>query len=167
MLEGTLEGKVSAEDVDEFRRADWDEIRQAVKDSGKDGPGTYGEMIMGEFAELLKGSRGCARRPRCAKMIMGEFAELLKASKRGAPPQTTKRPKSEVIFEADPREKRTVCAQKTAFRIAPVRTLRTVTVQTGFRRDVPESGAADLPKLADIRHREAGESWFPGVEFLG
>ena len=143
MLEGTLEGKVSAEDVEEFRRADWDEIRQAVKDSGKDGPGTYGEMIMGEFAELLK------------------------ASKHGAPPQTAKRPKSEVIFEVDPREKRTVRAQKTAFRIAPVQTLRTVTVQTGFRRDVPERGAADLPKLVDIRHREAGESWFPGVEFLG
>ena len=144
MLERTLKGKVSPEAVEEFRRADWDEIRQAVTDSRKGHPGTYGELIMDEFAELLK------------------------ASKHGAPPQTAKRPKSEIIFEVNPREKRIVRARKTAFRITPIQTLRTVTVQTGFRRDIPERGeSADLPKLVDIRHREAGESWFPGVEYLG
>ena len=140
-------GKMRLDAVEEFRRADWDEIRQAIKESKKQPPDTYHALIMDELAELVE------------------------ASKHGAPPKTAKRPKAKIIFEVSLDDKKIVRAQKgTAFRITPIQTLRTVTVQTGFRRDIPErnrSDSDDWPKRVDIDHHEANETWFPGVEFLG
>ena len=138
-------GKVSIEKIEDFRRADWDEIKQALNDSGKQPPETYHELILDELSELVK------------------------ASKYGAPPQSEKRPKSKIIFEVNLDDNRVVRAQNgTAFRITPIQTLRTVTVQTGFRRDIPERNKTDdWPKRVGISHTHAGDAWLPGVEFMG
>lgn len=138
-------GKFDEGRVDEFRRAGWDEIKQAMDDSRKQTPDTYRALIMDELTELVK------------------------ASKYGAPPRGAKRPETDLTFEVNLADKRIVRAQNgTAFRITPVQTLRTVTVQTGFRRDIPERNSTDdWPKRVDISYREAGNTWFPGVKFVG
>ncbi len=138
-------GKIRKDVLDEFRESDWSEIRQAVEEHGKIRPRPYHDLIMDEFHELVK------------------------ASVHGAPPQEAERPKAKIIFEIEPREIGIVRTKKgTAFRITPVQTLRTVTVQTGFRRDMPESVGSAPPKLVRIGHSRQGSGlWFPGVEFFG
>ena len=135
---------VGMDAVEEFGRADWDEIRQAIKDSAKEFPETYHGLIMDELDELFK------------------------ASEYGAPPQGAKKPKAKAIFEVNVDEKKPARTEKgTKFRITPIQTLRTVTVQTGFRRDMPERNETGLPKLVGIKHVEQNGTWLPGVEFLG
>ena len=150
--------------LEEFRKSDWNEIRQAMD------------------ASKLEGSSTESRRVPYHDLIMGEFYELVKSSVHGAPPQTAGKPKAKIIFEINPHEVKTVPAKKgTVFRITPVQTLRTVTVQKGFirdvresadqkgsTRDVPESDASKTPKpvLIDYHDQVSGR-WFPGVEFFG
>ena len=138
------EGLIPRDALEEFQKSDWREIRQAINESKKPQPGTYHELLLDEFRELVK------------------------ASVDGAPPQAIERPKARIIFEINPREAKIVRArQGTKFRITPIQTMRTVTVQMGFRRDIPESDASELPKLVPTKHIQESERWFPGVEFYG
>ena len=136
--------RVRRDVVEEFERADWDEIQQAMKDTAKKFPSTYHGLIMDELDELSK------------------------ASKYGAPPQAARKPKAKAVFEVNLDEKKVVLTEKgTKFRITPIQKLRTVTVQTGFRRDIPERDESGLPQLVGIKHTDESGTWLPGVEFLG
>ena len=148
-LMGALEtlrskGSIPVDALEEFQNSDWREICSAIEESKKPQPDTYHDLLLDEFRELVK------------------------ASTDGAPPQAAARPKARVIFEINPGEAKVVRAGKgTQFRFTPVQTMRTVTVQTGFRRDIPESDASELPKLVPAKHIQDSETWFPGVEFYG
>lgn len=133
--------------ADAFRQATWEEIREARTDSSRPIPTTYHELIMDEFSELIKGS------------------------KNGAPPVKTTKTKrsSKIIFEMDPNQFDIVATDRgTKFRICPIQILRTVTVQTGFRREISDSDNTTPPKLVKIDFTDSsGRMWYPGVEFLG
>ena len=130
-----------------LRGAEWAEVLQAVGDSGRNAPDTYHGLVTDEFDGLLKASVG------------------------GAPPQAGPKPKSRALFELDPGQVVSVDAPNgRQFLIAPVQTLRTVTVQTGFYRDVPSpTGDAAPPRLVSSAYRPpgSGEKWYPGVELYG
>src|SRR5205807_4202046 len=52
-------------------------------------------------------------------------------------------------------------------RVVPVLRLRTVTVQKGYRRDVDTSNVSALVDIGFRDPTSPGQSWYPGVEFLG
>ena len=128
--------------ISEVRNSDEWEIRDALQYAAEDdGHG---------FEDLLK----------------GEFRELVKASKKGAPPLGSRHPRSRIQFEVDPNRIDTARGPAgTKFSITPIKRLRTVTVQTGFRRAV-KMEEDDAPSVVDIDY--LGDSKrYPGVEFLG
>ena len=130
-----------------LRNAKWEDVLQARKDAEDESPDTYHGLLMDEFSGLRE------------------------ASTNGAPPRTGPPPNSRVLFELDPSRVTTATALNgLRFAIAPVQTLRAVTVQKGFRRDIPEPGGVDdLPKLVSVSHTQQGDSrgWYPGVELFG
>ena len=130
-----------------LRSAKWKDILQAKNNAEEESPDTYHGLLMDEFSGLREASAG------------------------EAPPRTGSHPRSRVMFELDPDRVTTATVRAgLRFAIAPVQTLRAVTVQTGFRRDIPESeGVDDQPKLVKVSHIPQGESrgWYPGVELFG
>ena len=99
--------------ADALRRAEWEEILKAVEDSKQRIPDTYHGLLMDEFDGLLEASVG------------------------GAPPQEGPKIKSRALFELDPsRVVKINAVNGRQILVAPVQTLRTVTVQIGFRRDI-------------------------------
>ena len=92
---------------------EWEEISHAIQDIMNPIPDTYHELILEEFRALRR------------------------ASYHGAPPVTAPRPRSQVIFEVDPNKVRVFPGTNGArFRVTPILRLRTVTVNTGYRREV-------------------------------
>lgn len=130
-----------------LRSAGWEEVQQAIADSRRRTPDTYHGLVMDEFDGLLEASTG------------------------GAPPQAGPRPRSKALFELDPsRVVSADAANGRQFLIAPIQTLRTVTVQTGFYRDVPSPDSnASPPKIVPSVYRPPGDDagWYPGVELYG
>ena len=130
-----------------LRDADWGEMQQAIDDSKRRTPDTYHGLVMDEFEGLLKASTG------------------------GAPPQGGPKPRSKALFELDPdRIVTAAAANGRQFLIAPIQTLRAVTVQTGFRRDVPSVAGDVLPPAlvpSAYRPSDGGTGWYPGVELYG
>ena len=143
----TSRGRVSPATADSLRSAEWEEIRRALEDSGRSTPDTYHGLVLDEFDGLLE------------------------ASVRGAPPRAGPAPRSKPLFELDPSHVVSAeAANGGQLLIAPIQALRTVTVQTGFRRDIPAAGGDESPpKLVPSVYRPAGGSigWYPGVELYG
>ena len=102
-------------------------------------------------------------------LIMDEFKELNIASINGAPPLRSSRPHSNIIFEVNPNFIRNVKARNgTNMRISPIQKLRTVTVQAGYRRELPDSeDDPDPSKLVTVLFDAQNTIWHPGVQFLG
>ena len=135
-------GIIPGKTMSEVRNSDEWEVRDAMQYTVENGE--HG------FEELLK----------------GEFRELVRASLKGAPPQGSPHPKSRIQFEVDPNRieaARGPTGKK--FLITPIKRLRTVTVQTGFRRAV-RMEEDDTPGVVDIDYL-GGAKRYPGVEFLG
>lgn len=128
--------------VDGLLRHPWEEIREAIRVVLAPVAVTYDEMIREEFRFLLEGSRS------------------------GVPPQPRNAGlSSPLIFEINPNDVRTVNTPAgRTLRITPVRRLSTVTVLTGYRREVDTEGGAES---VDISFQHGTDSWYPGVEFLG
>lgn len=109
-------------------------------------------------------------RPGIRDLLDDEFGALLSASLNGAPPVQVGRPVAHVVFEVHQGDVQRVNGPNgRRIRVAPVSRLRTVTVQIGFRREVPR-GAANAgvpPDVVRVDFLEGGERWFPGVEYLG
>ena len=141
-LESVHKGINLKKTINEVRNADEWEVLNAIRHTVKDD-------VRG-FENLLK----------------GEFRELVTASIKGAPPRESLRPKSKILFEVDPNKIGTVRGSAgTKFLITPIKRLRTVTVQTGFRRAV-RMKENDIPDVVDISSLSDGKK-YPGVEFLG
>lgn len=139
------EGHLKQSSALEFSRAKWSEVEQVLQDVQRPIPSSYHELISDEFNELIKASIG------------------------GAPPVRSPRPSSKIIFEVDPHSiKRIDTSGGRKLRITPIKTLRTITVQTGFRRELSETKQNNPPRIVDISFHDAeNRQWYPGVEFLG
>lgn len=148
-LKGTLSrmvggGSIKQNIVDEILLSPWKEIEEAIKDIRKVPPTSYRELILDEFNELIT------------------------ASTKGAPPSRSPPPNSKIIFEADPHLKKIFDAPNgSKFRVQPISKLRTVTVQTGFRREILETTGNIPTEPVDIAVIHSNVKWYPGVEFLG
>jgi len=129
----------------EILQSPWVELEQALKDNKTPPPTTYNGLILEEFKELIKGSVD------------------------GAPPARSARPKSEIIFEMNPNLRKTFDGpQGSDFLVASVNRLRTVTVQTGYIREIREENNPRLPDVITTEFKDMhGHGWYPGVEFLG
>ncbi|GIV20580.1 MAG: hypothetical protein KatS3mg023_2331 [Armatimonadota bacterium] len=136
--EGLLERSVCAE----INSYDWQDIQQALQDISQLRSSNYSDLILEEFDELLN------------------------ASVNGYPP---KRDRSGVVlFEVDLSKIKCVWGprRKCQFRIAPLLRLRSVTVQTGYRREV--GGTSQPPDVVDVSFTDKDNNrWYPGTEFLG
>lgn len=133
--------------ADALRRAEWGEIQQAIEDSRRGTPDSYHGLVMDEFDGLLEASVG------------------------GAPPRDGPDVRSRALFELDPDSVvQANAANGRQFLVAPVQTLRAVTVQIGFRRDIPAAaGGASLPEIVPSVYRKPNDDqgWYPGVELYG
>ncbi len=119
----------------------WDEIRQAIIDilSARDTTG-YGNLLLDEFKALID------------------------ASINGAPPYRSPALTSPVVFEVPKSGIRKITGpggQK--FRVVPITRLRTVIVQTGYRRIDVNAESVHI----SFTDRRTGEVWYPGTELLG
>ena len=107
--------------------------------------------------------------------IKDEFKALLAASESGAPPQMFKRRQEstatglppEIRFEANLNHIRPIKVKNTEFRVMPIQTLRTVTVQKGFYREVSGGDDVSLPETTDVSFLRGEKRWYPGVEYMG
>jgi hypothetical protein len=97
-----------------------------------------------------------------------EFIKLKEASENGSPPNFDSKRSESYYFEVikDSRKNYTMKNGK-IIRITPVRKLRAVMVQRGYRRPV-KTYNDDKPKLIENYYiDENGQHWYPGVELFG
>lgn len=131
--------------------AAWETIQDAIKFVEKPVPKTYHELIQDEFMDLVT------------------------ASKDGAPPQMLKQlresdtngPPPSILFEANLNHIRTARVGNADFRVMPIQKLQTVTVQTGFRREVSREDDVHPPDPVDVSFQSGGHRWYPGVKYMG
>ena len=146
---GRSKNHISADTAHKLLNEDWNTVKDALEFVEKPVPETYRELVQEEFMELMK------------------------ASVDGAPPQTangkgvTTSTTTKVIFEANRNHIRSVTTEGTKFRIIPIQKLRTVTVQTGFRREISDGNMENIPKLVPVSFRRGDKEWYPGVEYMG
>ena len=108
------------------------------------------------------------------ELIRDEFRKLLDGSERGIPPQRDDNVRGETICEMIPEMRQTFSIRDQTFRVSPVSRLTTITVQTGYHREISDSGnqqqqAAPQVKYDD-RFRDSQQNtvrWFPGVQYTG
>ena len=148
------QGMLSADQMYDIRDSDWEVLKDAIDNAREEPKGGFEDMISGEF-------RG-----------------LLDAAENGAPPERRADYKR-VLFEVERGSTRGMTLLGRELRVTPVKRLRTITAQTGFRRMIaageaaggPRNGATgDEPaevKEVDISFDHNGHRWYPGVEFLG
>lgn len=135
--------------INEVRNSGEDEVRRAIED-------------VTERTKLSK-------RIDFEDLLRNEFRELVDASRNGAPPRRTPNDRSRVLFEVDSNKITTVNGPGgTEFLVTPIKRLRTITVQTGFRRAVTMD-ENDAPGLIDVGFRSpsSDRKAYVGVEFLG
>lgn len=143
----TLEGLVTRKYISELTyseifRYEWDEIKNAIDDVINNDPdSSYNDLISEEFTALKH------------------------ASINGAPRREVKAPS---VFEVDINRIRKFRSKELGltFRITPVLKLRTVVVNTGYRREVDTQEPA---RPVDISFNTEGSDrlWLPGAEFIG
>lgn len=139
-------GKITKKTYEAFDKAGWKDIQEALQNSDKPVSTTYHGLIMSEFDELVK------------------------ASIYGAPPHIPENPgQTKVIFEADPNSRTVATTRNKKFLITPIQTLRTVTVQKGYTREIPDDSEDPdkPPPIIPVDITDAGNKWYPGIEFLG
>lgn len=103
-------------------------------------------------------------------MLVDEFHSLQKASKEGSPLICGN---SNPSFEVIKQDVRNFDVRGMRFTVAPVRTLKTVSVQTGYRRaissqnDVDDSGIKGEMVPIHYNNRKDNVFWYPGAVFMG
>ena len=137
---------------DEILHNDWDDIDEAITavTSSSNQTLSYNTLIVDEFKKLIDGSNN------------------------GIPPQRD-RARGETICEMIPAAREVFGVGNQTFRVSPVSRLTTVTVQTGFRREVSASNATNIPQPARlVEHldvfpddQDRDTRWFPGIEYMG
>ena len=103
-----------------------------------------------------------------SELVNEEFKALQEASVNGVPPTHGPAPSSPVIFRVDPHLVRKIPGPAgRKLRITPILRLRTVTVQTGYRREVDTKNPATIADASFPDPIDAQQQWCAGVEFLG
>jgi hypothetical protein len=136
-------GQITENTFSEISRYSWLEKKNAIDDTLKlKIPATYRDLILEEFKALLD------------------------ASINGSPPIIiSPRPSEPILFEVDPTrvKKINISNKKLKFIITPIERLNTIIIQRGYRRMDPVKG-----KMVSVHFTDPeGQSWLPGVEFLG
>jgi len=106
-------------------------------------------------------------------LILDEFKKLMEGSTDGIPPHMTS--SGETVCEMVSEAREIHSAEGHTFRICPVQMLTTITVQTGFRREISASNTGNIttpPELVEYHDSfedENGKSkvWLPGIEYTG
>ena len=145
MLQGLVaQHEVRKADADEILSFGWSEAHQAIDDVLAVVPTSYEALVQEEFLALLR------------------------ATVEGVPPIRGPRPESQVVFAVDPnRVLQFTGRHGTVFKAAPIQTLRTVTVNHGYRREVDTRSPSQVVDISFLPPGAAGPGWYPGVEFLG
>lgn len=140
-----LSGRViSRATHDEILRSPWDEIAQAISDVLTHPATSYRELLLEEMNAMIEGSV------------------------TGVPPVHGPAPSSPVIFEIDPNlVQRFPSTNRRIFRVVPIPHLRTVTAQTGYRREVDTQRPAARVDVGFHDPSNPLDLWYPGVEFHG
>ena len=150
------DGLISKSRKEEILHFDWPEIEDAMNKATEQVPKlTYSELVLEEFKELMKGT-----------------------GDEGIPPVSSPRPKSEILFEMDPSLRKWFSGPAgKKFLVAPVSKLATITVQTGYRREIKDDTMGRNnqilpPSVVEYRTRlphADGKiySWYPGVVSIG
>jgi hypothetical protein len=135
---------ISQSVLDEVMDHPWDEVQSAVRAVMTPVPTSYRELILDEFRSLVRGSI------------------------EGVPPVRGPPPRSPVLLEMDPRLARIIVGPRgRRLRVVPVSRLRTVTVQTGYRRQVDTERPSELVEIGFHDPASPGQLWYPGVQFFG
>jgi len=139
------QGVISETVMEEILSHSWDDIRQAINDILTPPPTSYEDLLLEEFHELIKGSVN------------------------GIPPLIGPSVNSPPLIEIDPNlVKKFEGPNGHVFRVVPILHLRAVTVQIGYRREIPIRNTT--PKLVDIGFPDSRDplvKWYPGVELFG
>lgn len=103
-------------------------------------------------------------------LIQREFSELIKGSINGIPPQNSNTGTGTICEMNKYLKKNFASSNGIKYSVSPLTKLRTVTVQTGFVRDIRQTDPNIRPRpvpvsFADLRNMH--QLWYPGVEFLG
>lgn len=137
-------GLITQDTMNEIFEHPWDAIRQAIRD------------ILSPVSTSYR------------SLIHEEFNALIEASVNGAPPVRGPSPSSSYIFEVNPNLVQTFAgASGRRFRVVPILRLRTVTVQTGYRREIDTQAPANLVDVSFADSINLKQRWYPGVEFPG
>jgi len=138
--------RISRSIMDEILSCSWEELKQAIKDVLAQPSYSYDELLLEEFHALIDGSIN------------------------GIPPIRGPSINSPPYIEINPNYVRRVSGPNGhVFRVVPIQHLRAVTVQIGYRRDIPITGKPQ-PKMVDIGFpdpRNPTVKWYPGVELFG
>ncbi|MHA1150941.1 MAG: DrmB family protein [Promethearchaeota archaeon] len=103
-------------------------------------------------------------------LLQDEFLGLLDASIHGAPP-IIQNGHSKVLFEVNPNKVETVNTNSgNSYLVAPIQTLRNISVQLGYRRIIGEQqDESDQPNIKPVSFYNPidDKMWYPGVESYG
>lgn len=146
MLEGSVQrGRIPLSTMEEILRSPWPETEQAIRE--------VLVPVTTDFQDLL----------------LEEYRALLNASENGVPPIRGRAPTSPVVFEVNPHFiRRFPGPNGRELRITPVLRLQSVTVQVGYRREIPTRTPAGPADIVEVSFRDgANQEWFPGAQFLG
>ena len=147
------QGQLSADQMYDIRDSSWELLKDAIDSARKKPEGGFGGMLSSEFQGLLD------------------------AAENGAPPRQGDY--KQALFEVERNSTRSTTLLGRELHVTPVRRLRTITAQTGFRRVIAagktgggplNGGTGDEPVEAvevDIGFDHSGHRWYPGVVFQG
>jgi len=141
---------ISKKNIFDFKppQASFEEVMQVIADLDKPVPNSYHELILDEFKHLTK------------------------SSEEGAPPSAFKKAgMSKPIFEVIFHNILDITTRKgTKFKITPINTLQTISVQTGFKRDdVGDEFLQSDSELIPTSHfdEDTATKWYPGAAYMG
>lgn len=134
--------------ISEIRNSSEEEVRRAVKD----------------VTEQLDSSK----KLKFEDLLRSEFQELVDASRVGSPSRRSPNDRSKILFEVARHKIETVRGPDgVKFLVTPIKRLRTITVQEGFRRAV-SMDEDNIPLPVNVKFvSENNKQTYIGVEFLG
>ena len=140
-------GNISDADRDKFSKSDWTDVKSVIE-------------------KLNLHNKNVKNNRQYSDLVLDEYRELINGTKFGIPPQ--KNNKSDVLFEMPPAGNPELI-NKHKFIVAPIVRLSTITVQRGYRREIPDRIKDEnknyRPSKLLLHNIYLKESkWYPGME---
>lgn len=148
-------------------------ILERLRDNGVLTPGQLEEILAdpaGAVGMLAEAVRDNPLPTGYSALLDQEFGLLARGAVEGFPPAGTRRPSAAPLLEVDPsRAKSAPWSADLTLKATPVPRLRTVLVQTGYRRMVGRmtGGEGESARSVGVSFEKDGRKWYPGAEFLG